>query len=531
MGVSWGSLTTVENTDITLSLGVEPSAFSLTVAPPINDTIPTDANLVISDGINAAITFHNCRVAAGSINYSTKNKTVNFTVLDRRWKWAKAELVNGEYNRRDATGEIVSTGDELKTAQELAGILLDALGESGYDVSGLPDENPHEKWEWDRPAQMLSALCGKYGCLISLKTDNIIKIYEIGTGETLPTITPIARTYKEPILDKPGKTTLVCGRSKYQIDLKLTAVGFDPDAGDNGGWVPMKTVDGGPPSWRPSVSGYYFGFQDSVDGDEARRAAQATAWKTYALPAVVDIAGEQINIIKLLEYWSTELVDTADVCDQWGQTEQRKKEAYVTGMHFTEAAMTDSHSIWTGYFRSSINVEAGFYIDHERGLLVFDEQIFFVDDDFEFFGADLTLTCAFDYDKGAYSQTFDDGIDGLVDRLEREDIVYEYHVDDTGAATLENFDNLLPRMQAYIAGAMKKYDIEGSFYTKTFSGFVDISPDGNVLDVSWATDTTNGPMTNISYGEPTRSMDVANKEYLMNSAKLANAEKQRRETG
>jgi len=166
-------------------------------------------------------------------------------------------------------------------------------------------------------------------------------------------------------------------------------------------------------------------------------------------------------------------------------------------------------------------------------LVIFDEQVFYIDPsfDFEFFGADLTLTCAFDYDKGAYSQTFDDGQVGMVDRIERDDIVFEYHVDDSGTATLENFDALLPRMQDYITGAMTKYSISGDYYTKTFSGFIDIWPDGNIMDVSWATDTTNGPMTMISYGESTRSMKQENKDYLLNSAKLANAEKQRRETG
>ena len=533
MGVTWGSLSTTENVDVTLSAGIEPSAFAITVAPPIDDTIPTDADLVIDDGINDALTFSDCRIAANSITHNTNDRTMSFTVRDRRWKWAKADLISGEYNRRDATGSVVSTGDDKKTGQELAIILLTALGETGADVGALPDGYPYLKMEWDRPAQALESICSKYGCVISLKTDNTIHIYRVGRGETLPTLTPIARTFKEPIYDKPAKTTLICGRSKYQIDLKLTAVGFDPDSGTSGGWVPMKTVDGGPPSWRPSVAGYYFGFQDSVDGEEARRAAQATAWRTYALPATVTIAGESINIIKLLEYWSTQLVDTGAVDNQWGQAESRKKEAYVTGMHFTQAAMTDSYALLTYLLRPRMNVDVGFQIDRDRDLVIFDEQVFYIDPnfDFEFFGADLTLTCAFDYDKGAYSQTFDDGQVGMVDRIERDDIVFEYHVDDSGTATLENFDALLPRMQDYITGAMTKYSISGDYYTKTFSGFIDIWPDGNIMDVSWATDTTNGPMTMISYGESTRSMKQGNKDYLLNSAKLANAEKQRRETG
>ena len=139
-------------------------------------------DLVFTNGDTVIVTMPNCMLAQPQ-EARSQHRDIVYQVMDRRWKW-KWPRVFGNWNVRDDKGDLVS-GTE-KTPRQLASLLLDALGETGYDVTALPTDQamaPTVEW-WYTPAGVeLDKLCALFGCSVNLLNDNTVLICTDNTGD------------------------------------------------------------------------------------------------------------------------------------------------------------------------------------------------------------------------------------------------------------------------------------------------------------------------------------------------------------
>ena len=118
----------------TLTPGITPGLATLYI-PPQPGRIFEVGPLLVSYG-NTQLVFPDCKVDRISVETDGEGHTVwGLSILDRRWKWAWGRI-SGYYNVR--RGETLVKETE-KRPQELATLCLEAMGETGYDVSRMPD--------------------------------------------------------------------------------------------------------------------------------------------------------------------------------------------------------------------------------------------------------------------------------------------------------------------------------------------------------------------------------------------------------
>ena len=160
----------------TRTLGIQPDVNTVPITWTESSIPTTPGNLVLSDGIqNVKIDSHTDRRGKGG-------KYIDCVVRDRRWAWSYGHIT-GEYNRPDAEGKPAQD----KTVRQLAALCLDAMGETGYDVSALSNTlYPHVAWDWSKPAEELQKLCEEDGTAVALLLDNTVKVVRLGTGAAWP---------------------------------------------------------------------------------------------------------------------------------------------------------------------------------------------------------------------------------------------------------------------------------------------------------------------------------------------------------
>ncbi len=263
-GVTFPGISQVVEFSGTLSHGITPSVFSLTIVPQAS-TISTQGSLVLSwtDGTTLqTLTFVHCVVDKASMQYDPSGALVSLAVLDRRWKW-RYGYICGRYNLRGADGEIVKAAiplngdageDTERTLQQLATLCLDAMGEVGYDVSDLP-AGPRPKVEWDyiAPAEALAELVEDVGYRVVLQLDGTVAIRQAGDGAALPAGAKMSISTEIDPPERPDYISVVTGRTRFQFDLPLKAVGLDVDGKIKpieelsytpaGGWVLSDTTE------------------------------------------------------------------------------------------------------------------------------------------------------------------------------------------------------------------------------------------------------------------------------------------------
>ena len=168
--------------DFTFGPGVQPSVCILTTVPHVPN-LPSVGTLTFQTVGQAPFVFRDCLVEQPRLSATESGQIWQLPVKDRRWAW-QFGYIHGSYNRPRPNGSLIRE----KTPQELAGLLLDAMGETGYDVSRLPNQTRPEKvWEGALPAAELDALCASLGCIVVLNpmTDRV-EIWQEGEGVPLP---------------------------------------------------------------------------------------------------------------------------------------------------------------------------------------------------------------------------------------------------------------------------------------------------------------------------------------------------------
>ena len=160
---TFGNTTASRGFDFTFAPGVQPSVCMLYTVPH-TQTLPQVATLTIKTLSDVTLTFRDCLLEDPKLSATTSGKYWTLPIKDRRWKWQYG-AVYGHYNKPESNG----TYTREKTPQELATILLDAMGEVGYDVSRLPNTvRPEHRWDGAVPAAELDALCASLACVVVL---------------------------------------------------------------------------------------------------------------------------------------------------------------------------------------------------------------------------------------------------------------------------------------------------------------------------------------------------------------------------
>lgn len=288
----WPGVAESTSCDYTLSHGVTPGVAMLTV--PLGGGTPAEhGTLAFSMNGSVVVSFKDCKLADMKLQAGDGGQMLLLTILDRRWKWSWG-AISGHYNTRLPDGDV--DPDRELSPQVMAALCLDAMGESGYNVSALPDDaRPQVDWEFENPARALADLAEQFGCRVVLKTDGRVMLARSGAGASLP----LGYTTESAVMsnppEKPSEIWFVCGPSRYQFEWGLQAVGQDGIlvAGEV---VPgeIKPIDN--LSYKPANGWSYFDLEKMVQVAAAyRHLAQRTVFRMYRIVGNADF-GQPLNL-------------------------------------------------------------------------------------------------------------------------------------------------------------------------------------------------------------------------------------------
>ncbi len=366
-------------------LGPFPTA-SMVYYRPQQPNIPARVNLTLGHGLDQ-VTFYDCLVDTAS---STRNSRSGFLetlkLLDRRWNW-EYRLVSGRYNQRTASGTL-NTATQ-KTPQELATLLFQAMGETNFDVSALPNDGyPEMNWQYSRANLELYQLCVDRGCNISLNTDNSVSIVRLGVGD--PAQPSLDGQWYSQTVDPPtppDELIGICGPTVVESLFRLKAIGLDVDgqfkAIDDLSYKP----DGG---WEIEPDIEHFGFLD--EDPIAQACARRTVYKYYQIDAFAD------GTLELLGY--SGVIDSISQClpinqttldtytDETGKLVAAPAEVLGQFVVAADPALDENCANGTTY-------DGEFDIDSKTGIVRFRRRVYRYDSNFNIVPAKLFLRTSF----------------------------------------------------------------------------------------------------------------------------------------
>ncbi len=396
----------IVSASVTLGHGISPSVIRISVIPqatPISEV----GTFTLFVGSNI-VTLPDCKIDYGSYQRQDSGELWNIALIDRRWKWRFGQI-SGRYNVRREDAKL-QNGDPLdaekselvvdteRTARQLATMYLDAMGETDYDVSLLPeDARPAVEHDYDNPAQALATLCDGLGYRVVLRLDNTVKIVQLGEGGELPNdfLLEDGRTFNPPEI--PDSIAVVCGPSAFQVDFPLEAVGVDRDVDSEdkptdtikpieqlsyrpaGGWA---TAD------LPFLTNVTFNSSEE-DVSGLRSLATKSVFRYYRIKMPVNIPGyagptgslvtKREQILPIFE----EQVVTVVENDQAVPLPAAVFGVWYPGLddpkNTSEILMVEGNSTPAigneGEYKSQF-YNRGFTIDTARGMVIFDEPVF-----------------------------------------------------------------------------------------------------------------------------------------------------------
>jgi hypothetical protein len=222
----------IRSGELAFGVGAQPSIASIEVLP--NDKISPgigELQIVYSGPNPVTLKFPGCALLAGRTEYTVNGATFwRIRIADRRWSW-KHSHISGKYNARDGNGDLDKKTYLERSPQDLARLLLAALGETAFDVFSLPnDSRPAVDWDEARADVELERLCESLGCRLVLGLDNKPRIHKLGIGKNLPAdgaATNASVGYERSAI--PGKIRVVFAPTVFQDKIKLKAVGEETD--------------------------------------------------------------------------------------------------------------------------------------------------------------------------------------------------------------------------------------------------------------------------------------------------------------
>ncbi len=209
---------------MTFSRGVTPSIATIICTP--YDGMDLPPSLLRFDYGGTSVQFPDAAVMSAHIRrrYAKKGWLWSVQIVDRRWRWAFGSI-SGEYNKRTPKGLV--DDNTRRDPSQLMSLLLDAMGESNYDVSRVPEGvYPYVKWGNVNPALALAGLCDYVACDVCYNhLTNAVEIWPLGSGSNTPVnFNEEHPKYRYTTRSVPSSIKVQCGDSRFQNKLRLRAV-------------------------------------------------------------------------------------------------------------------------------------------------------------------------------------------------------------------------------------------------------------------------------------------------------------------
>jgi len=465
----------------TRTLGIDPDINTVPIAWTEEAIPTTPGDLVLSDG-TTTVTIRNVKIDSHTNRRTESGNWIDCVVRDRRWAWAYGHIT-GEYNPQDSDGYITAE----KSARELAALCLDAMGETGYDVSALPaDLYPPVEWHFANPARELQKICDDLGCAVALLLDDTVKVVRLGEGAAWPSGAAEEDAPGEKMTRRAAKYTVCGGRHVVQMTARLLPVGRDTD----GAVRPLPAL-----SYAPDASDPYGGFgisDGSVNyqapffnslGDgsyglvltPAQKAASESVFRLWVIP------GSYRHLLPVLP----EIVDTETVQDGVDGSVERRRRPYL--FDNTESIVPDPE---TGLAVEGELEDSEWEIDSESGLVKLTAPRWRVDGSGRQLPSELDLTFAVRWrgenglsDGDFYS--YSEGSGELETVIHRPELV-AYGVWDGSAVAWRNVDGSRS-LDEFAAAAISQADPGADWFTSrtgTFPGVLETDLDGRFRQVS-----------------------------------------------
>ena len=364
--VSFPGLTFIRAASMTFSHGISPSSALVQIAPQAG-FVPEPGTLRFTFA-GTVISFPGALIDSASLRINQQGYIWSLRILDRRWKWRFGELY-GWYNRKLPDGSLDTTLQ--KTPQELAVLCLQAMGETQFDASGLPNNaRPEMNWVAANPANELANLCDALGCRVVLGLDNLVRTPQTGVGAGLPVPLSINEGFGINPPNRPDKLMVVCGPSVYQSRWQLAAIGRDAD----GSIKPIDNLSYKPTAgWETDFAGDFYNVIASGGNtaEQNRLLAVETVYHWYRIShqkdggTIVPGHGESVKMFQVLP-----LLDKLAEAYPDPDTEEFSKKPRVGGVRWDGendyGILTDSEEPYPGSFT----------IDRERGIVQFSESVY-----------------------------------------------------------------------------------------------------------------------------------------------------------
>ena len=488
----WGSLSaTVQGARYSHTLGVQPGTGSFGIAQ-YDNTIPRKSTLTMEDDYGGSITLPNCIASDYTPKHNGSDGT--FTFSDRRAFWSYLEPVLISYN---------------DTASAVAGLILDSMGESGYDKSSVPSTDYKVSYDQPtNPAQMLADLCDETGCAVyyDITTDKIKILSPDNNIEDLSGFENLKPDYsitgKGGIL--PQSCVAVAGYDIKQVELTdLEPVYLDAD----GELVVGEEIKGDDPETGliKTVNSIY--NVSSGMTDDAIKNMKRTAMKWFRIPETVD-EYDRKDILPLLNEISAFIVGEGIEED-----DEKPDSPYMIG---TVASKTGIFNNVEG------RIDGGYSFDLQSGIVKFNRPQFKkADTDAGWAAPDLKMVAAYaDPLIGYKSAPVSTGRDKTTIGIEYVSIpdIHERYIDGVS----ENKDDLDEYCQAYLENYVLKYKLQNAGQATCVGLQVPSIPAIN-LAVEYSVDQT-GALTKIGLDRAASPKALSYKMYKsMNKRAKASA--------
>jgi hypothetical protein len=478
----------VLSAEYTRSHGITPGLVTFEILPQAG-FVGAAGPVVFTYG-DVLLAFPDCKVDAFSFRFNDQGFIIGLQIFDRRWKWA-FPTISGHYNVRLDDGSLDPL--RVQTPQQLCTLLLNAMGETDFDVSQVPNNAaPEVDWRDDNAAQSLADLAQSLGCRVVLGTDDSVAVVPTGSGDDLPRDLPIlADSLSINPPEKPDKLAVACGPSRFETYLRLAPVGQDTDATIK----PIDSLSYKPAAGWEKTDPFFF---SAVAAGLARDLARKTVWRWYQIQlesadasVPMKVPGYPIPIQDLRQILPVENVQTQTFTDSSGVPDSFPARVY--GIFYDRKQLGKNTAANTEY-------TAGFSIDQERGIVQFADGVY------QTAGAvpHLTLEPALIYLKAAFSirdfttwafvrhlRTFDYGTDfGTAPRVLKHDEIQEAFL-----PIFDNNDQLISlnsntaavdqECDYWLTAAQLEYDTSAP-EDLTYAGLVPIALDGAIQQVTWS---------------------------------------------
>ena len=474
--------------------GISPGVCNLTVK--LNTPISLGGDLQFRFGTKQ-VTFRDCRADLANLEITGDGHHWQVQILDRRWKWRFGEI-NGFYNRHDDRNNVVERSE--KTPQELATLLLDAMGESGVDVAVIPNgPRPLVEWISANPAEELSRLCEELGCRIALQLDNKVRLHRIGVGKQLAGIVPSVTMSSGRGIDpaeKPDTIKVIGDETLFQVEMSMEAVGLETDGS-------IKKIDD--LSYKPLLGWERAsdeGFPHLIADPDKRERAIKSVFRWYrpriSATSPLNIETFVVNleitdVEQILPLFSEQVETYTDL----KTNTKRRKPAEVFGLFYLKSWHVNSSSFekWTN----------GFTILGDIGVVEFPVPVrrrkrgISQNDPFGYPEALLTLITSFHVRKDLVSGVhhrisfvlttppplFGTGPE-IIDKQDEIQLqVWQSGVGPTVFQTNREEDDLETKLRHYADAALSKYQLTDSG-EDTYAGIVPTDLDGAIHQVVYS---------------------------------------------